>query len=84
MSIFCVYVNKIIDFGFQNFIFPMSSNSKYMVTILFAQTQAISFESPNRLTPPHVISKVEFLLKNSGRIVNCFTVPEKGNFEVQN
>ena len=36
-----------------------------MVPILFAQTQAIWFEAPNRFTPPHVMSeKVEFLLKN--------------------
>ena len=58
------YVNKIIDFGLQYFIFLSSSNFKYMVSILFAQTQDISFEPSDRFTPPYVISeKVEFLVK---------------------
>ena len=64
VSIFGICEKKLI-LDFKNSFFQNSSNFVYMVPILFAQTQAIWFEPPNRFTPPHVMSeKVEFLLKN--------------------
>ena len=63
VSIFGICEKKII-LDFKNSFSQNSSNFMYMVPILFAQTQAIWFEPPNRFTPHHVMfEKVEFLFE---------------------